>query len=80
MCVGPSTIPGVGNSLPSLNVVVVFAPSETRKNISIPLMNDNIALEPVESYVASLEVRDSGIAEVGNPGMTTISVSDDDGE
>ncbi len=43
-------------------------------------MNDNIALEPVESYVASLEVLDSGIAEVGNPGMTTISVSDDDGE
>lgn len=33
----------------------------------------------MESYVATLEVLDTSIAEVGNPGMTTINVADDDG-
>ena len=68
------------NSLPGLNEVVTFGPSETSKTISLTLADDNIALEPVESYVASLEPVDPSVSEVGTPGTADINVADDDGK
>jgi len=68
----------VENSLPGIDEIVTFGPSETSITITLSLTDDDIALEPVESYTATLEPIDPSISEVGMPGSATISVVDDD--
>ena len=46
--------------------------------IEFNITDDNVALEPVESYEATLTVLDSG-ADITEGGPTTIKIQDDDG-
>ncbi len=54
---------------------VVFAPGQTSKSISIPIIND-LNDEPNETF--SLTLSNPGNAKLGTPASTTVTITDDD--
>ena len=80
---GPSDQPNIEHSAAAINEVITFrAGPEVPNTISVTfhLTDDDVALEEVERYFASLSVEDSasGVLIV-EPEMTQINVLDDDG-
>jgi hypothetical protein len=54
---------------------VVFAPGQTSKSISIPIIND-LNDEPNETFTLTLS--NPGNAKLGTPATTTVTITDDD--
>lgn len=80
---GPSTQTNIEQSAAGIDQVVTFGAGPDAPNsisITFDLTDDDVALEAVERYVASLSVVDpsSGVRVV-QPSVTTINVLDDDG-
>ena len=80
---GPSTQTNIEQSAAGIDQVVTFGAGPDAPNtisIMFNLTDDDVALEAIERYVASLSVVDSSSGViVTQPSVTTINVLDDDG-
>ena len=74
----------VTNSAPAIDETITFGIGDVppdRFQISLTLTDDQVALEAVETYTASLEIiTGSNIVMLGAPEETNINLIDDDGE
>ena len=83
LCVGPSTSSPIERSADAIDRTLTFEAGPSAPNVidvMINITDDFVALEAIESYVATLEILgtpDSRI-EIGQYPTTTISVLDDD--
>lgn len=83
MYVGPSSSSPIEPSAGILNDILTFEAGPSALNVidvSINITDDFVALEAIESYVASLEIlgTPNSRIEIGTYPTTTISVLDDD--
>ena len=75
----------MANSAPGIDTIVTFNAGDASPDefsISIPLTDDDIALEDIEMYTARLEIVGSPnvVVMLGIPDETVINVVDDDGK
>ena len=74
----------VTNSAPAIDETITFGIGDVPPDsirISLTLTDDQVALEAVETYTASLEIiTGTNIIVLGAPEETLINVIDDDGE
>ena len=81
---GPSNQPNIERSAEGIDQLVTFSSdpeAPDRMTVSFTLTDDEVALEPVEAYIARLTVESatSGVV-VGEVDRTRINVLDDDSE
>ena len=74
----------VTNSAPAIDETITFGIGDVPPDsfqISLTLTDDQVALEAVETYTASLEIiTGSNIVILGAPEETNINIIDNDGE
>ena len=60
------------------SVRVTVDPGETRATVSIMITDDDL-LEPPESFEVEFSITDTAGAEIGEPGIAQIAISNEDG-
>ena len=80
--VGPSTQTNIRISAAGINTVVTFEAGPSAPNsiaIRFNITDDDVVLEPVEHYLATLTVDMSTGVRVIQPDATTVNILDNDG-
>jgi|GEM_PF-798568 len=65
-----------GSDYTAINGTVTFAPGETTRTLNIPITDDNILLEPDETFSVALSNPTNAIA--GEPTSATLTIADND--